>query len=155
MNHVLPTLLMLSLSMNACGQELSDADVPQAVKATFQKQFPGVAKVKWELEDRAKYEANFHQNGTGTSATFDASGSWLETETEVKETDLPAPVRATLAARYAGYTVSGFERVQTPEGLAYELEAEKGERTLEVQFAADGAVLKQVVEEETKDDEKD
>lgn len=159
MKYALPTLLMLSLSMNASAQKISETEVPQPVRAAFQKQFPSAQKVKWEMEDKTKYEAVFRQNGTESSATFDASGSWLETESAIKESDLPAAVRATLAAQYPGHKLEEFERLQTPEGTLYEVEAEKGEHSVIVKFAADGNVLKVAeVEEENgegDDEEKD
>ena len=150
MNYALPTLLMLSLSMNACGQKISDTAVPQPVRAAFQKQFPSAEKVKWEMEDKTKYEAVFNQSGTESSASYGANGNWLETETAVKEAALPAAVRATLASKYPGHKLSAFERLETPEGTMYEVEAEKGEHTVEVKLAADGKVLKVAEVEEEK-----
>ncbi|MBK8614663.1 MAG: PepSY-like domain-containing protein [Flavobacteriales bacterium] len=156
MNHLLATLLLLSISMSACAQKINETDVPQPVKTAFATKFPTATGVKWELEDATEYEAEFKENGKERSATFSATGQWMETETEMKPAELPAAVTQAIATSFAGSKVKETETVETPDrGTFYEVELEQGERTLEVQFAADGTVLKQAVEEETKDDDKD
>lgn len=42
---------------------------------------------KWDKEDDG-YEANFVKDGKTMSATFDASGDWKETETDIKVNEL-------------------------------------------------------------------
>ena len=58
--------------------------------------------------------------------------------------------------------VEGFDEVrvlevaevaESPQGTTYEVDLEKGEHSMEVVFAADGKVLKSVVEEEDEKDE--
>ncbi len=153
MNYALPTLLMLSLSMNASAQKVSDADVPQPVKAAFMKQFPKAEHAKWEMEDKKDYEVNFTQAGKKWSATYAADAKWLETEHAIKPEELPAPVRAAIAASYADHKLEAAELVESPQGTTYEVDLEKGEHSMEVVFSADGKVLKSLVEEEDEKDE--
>jgi hypothetical protein len=156
MNHPLATLLLLSISMSACAQKINETDVPQPVKTAFTTKFPKANGVKWELEDGKDYEAEFKESGKERSATFSPNGQWLETETEIKPAALPAAVTQAIATSFAGSKIEEAETVETPDrGTFYEVELEQGERTLEVQFAADGTVLKQAVEGEDKDEEKD
>lgn len=153
MNYALPTLLMLSLSMNGYAQKVSEADVPQPVKAAFMKQFPKAEHAKWEMEDKKDYEVNFTQGGTKWSAKYAADAKWLETEHAMKLDELPAAVRTAIATNYADYKVEGAEVAESPQGTVYEVDLEKGEHTMEVVFAADGKVLKSVVEEEDEENE--
>ncbi len=153
MNNPLATMLLLSISMSACAQKIKEIEVPQPVKTAFTTKFPQATAVKWELEDGKEYEAEFKENGKERSATFSLTGQWMETETEIKTAELPAAVTQAIATSFAGSKVEEAETVETPDrGTFYEVELEKGEQTLEVQFAADGTVLKQDVEEEDKDD---
>ena len=153
MNYALPTLLMLALSMNAFAQKVSEADVPQPVKAAFTKQFPKAEHAKWEMEDKKDYEVDFQQGGGKWSAKYAADAKWLETEHAIKPEELPAPVRAAIAASYADHKLEAAELVESPQGTTYEVDLEKGEQSLEVVFGADGKVLKSVVEEEDEEDE--
>lgn len=153
MNNPLATMLLLSISMSACAQKIKEIEVPQPVKTAFTTKFPQATAVKWELEDGKEYEAEFKENGKERSATFSLTGQWMETETEIKTAELPAAVTQAIATSFAGSKVEEAETVETPDrGTFYEVELEKGEQPLEVQFAADGTVLKQDVEEEDKDD---
>ena len=148
MNHALPTLLMLSLSMNACAQKVSEADVPQPVKAAFMKQFPKAEHAKWEMESKTEYEVNFKQEGTDRSATYATDGAWMETEHTIKADALPDAVRKAIAAGYADHKLGKVEVAETPKGTVYEVDMEKGEHSMEVVFSADGKVMETKVEED-------
>lgn len=159
MKYMVPTLIMLTLSMNASGQKVSDADVPPAVKAAFVKQFPKAGQARWEMEDGKDYEAEFKQDGTKWSAKYNAAAKWLETEHAIEAAALPEAVRKSIASGYDGHKMEESELVETPDGTVYEVALEKGKESLEVVFSADGKVLKSKVEdeddEEGDDDEKD
>jgi len=128
---------------------------PVATTAAFQKKFPTAKSVQWEQDADGTYEADFKVNGKKMSAAFSAAGIWLETETDIKIKALPEAVRAAIANAFSGYEIQEAERVETPEGVVYEVKMEKeadGQETeLEVLFAGDGKLLKQEVEED--DDE--
>lgn len=160
MNKLFMAAALLLPALLACnesrGQHLASEKVPTEVRNTFAAKFPTATGVKWELEDATAYEAEFKDNGKERSATFSLTGQWLETGTEMKPAELPAAVTKAIATSFAGSKVEEAETVETPDrGTFYEVELKQSERTLEVQFAADGTVLKQAVEEETKDEDKD
>ena len=79
-------------------------DAPAAVKTAFTKSFPGITVKKWDKED-GNYEANFTKDGKSMSATYDAKGDWMETETDIKVTELPAAVAEYVKANYKGATI--------------------------------------------------
>lgn len=82
-------LLGLIFSINkANAQKLKQADVPAEVKKTFAAHYPNVKEAKWEKEG-ANYEAGFNLNAVETSILINAKGSLIETETEIKPTELP------------------------------------------------------------------
>ena len=146
------------VSFTSCSQAQSirEADVPQAVMSQFQQKFPDAKSVEWSKESASELEAEFKMNGEEMSANFSNTGEWLETETEIKEKDLPEAVKNTLTSQYADYKVEESEQVSTPEqSKAYEVEIEKGETTLEVVLDPSGKVVKQEpAEEEGKDNDK-
>ena len=82
-------------------QKMEASKVPDGVKATFNKSFPGIKDAKWEIE-KGNYEANFKQGTEKMSALFDTNGKWLETETAIPVNTLPANVAAYIAANYKG-----------------------------------------------------
>ena len=155
MKTPLMILSVLALSATACGQKVSEADVPQPVKAAFMKQFPKADKGRWEMETKTEYEVNFKQGTEVMSATYGNAGQWMETEKDIKADALPDAVRKTLADRYAGHKVKDLSYVENPKGKFYEADIEKGEKSMEIVFNADGTVFKENVEEKGKESDED
>ena len=133
-------------------QKLKETEVPQAVKASFSKSFPNAKAVEWSKETESEFEAEFKSGSVEQSANFDATGKWLVTETEIKKSDLPAAVQATIKKEFAGFKIEEAEKVEKAEGVTYEVELEKGELTYGIEFSKDGKVLKK---EEKKEDDKE
>ncbi|MDP1622755.1 MAG: PepSY-like domain-containing protein [Bacteroidales bacterium] len=76
------------------------------------------------------------------SANFDVTGKWLETETEIKVTDLPKEVSASVAKNFAGFKISEIAKTETPDkGLVYEMDLKKDKDGDEVQFSAKGDIF--------------
>ncbi len=144
----------------AHAQKINDADVPTAVKSAFTKLFPSATGVKWSKEGAAEFEAEFKINAIKGSSNFDPAGKWLGTETEIKSTDLPPAVTATIASEFVGYTIGETEKAETPDkGMFYEVEMKKGASKVEAQITADGKLInkkeKEVKEKkESKDKDK-
>jgi len=135
----------LAISMFACAQT-----PPKAVTDNFSSKFSAASKVKWDQEEAYEWEAEFKMNGSEMSASFDNSGTWLETEKEIKEKELPAEVSNVLSEKYSGYEVGEMAEIQKPGFSGYEIGLEKGEEMLEIQVNPDGAIvnIKKVEEDE-------
>ena len=96
-------------------------NVPAPVKAAFQKSFPGITVTKWDKEDDG-YEANFAKDGKTMSATFDASGDWKETETDIKVSELPAAILTYVKENYKAEKIKEAAITETAKGKMYEAE---------------------------------
>jgi hypothetical protein len=146
-------MLSFGILSTSCAQGKKAA--PAAVQAAFKAKFPTVQKVKWDLEHEGEWEAEFKSGGKEMSANFKADGTWLETETELKEADLPQAVKDAAAAQFPGSKAEEVNLVETPaQPAGYEVELENGEITVEALFSADGTLLKQKTGKEDEDDEK-
>ncbi|MBC7861343.1 MAG: PepSY-like domain-containing protein, partial [Bacteroidia bacterium] len=78
------TTLALALTIGfASAQKMKEAEVPAAVKTKFTSLYPKAKVEKWEKEG-ANYEAEFTNNKIETSVIFDAAGSLIATEIEIK-----------------------------------------------------------------------
>lgn len=85
------------------------------MKAAFSKTFPKVNTVKWEKENNG-FEANFKENGKATSAVFDASGNWQETERAIPIARIPAAAKVYLNAHYAGKKIKEAAELKLADG---------------------------------------
>jgi hypothetical protein len=128
------------LGVSAMNQK--DEKIPAAAKTGFAAKFPTAQKVKWSIEKPGEFEAEFTLNKVETSALFDAKGTPLETETEIKESELPQAVKATLAKDFTGYKLDEIERVTDIKGtVTYEMEVAKGKEKQEVTFNMAGIIV--------------
>ena len=153
-------LLMLSVCMaiviSLAAMNQKEAQIPTAAKTGFAAKFPAAQKVKWSIEKPGEFEAEFKLNKVETSAVFDAKGNLIETETRIKESELPQAVKATIAKDFAGYIIDEIEKATNAKGAAtYEMEAIKGKDELEISIDASGKLLaKNPLKEDNEDKEK-
>ena len=155
MKKTLLALLTVAIVSNSVSaQKIAAEKVPVAVTTAFKTKFPTVLKTSWEMENKTEFEANFHINGVETSANFDNTGKWLETETELKIAALPNAIQSTIKKDYAGFKINEASKIENiKNGKCFEAEIEKGEETFDVLFTADGKVLsKTKLEEREKKD---
>ncbi|GAB4038567.1 PepSY-like domain-containing protein [Spirosoma gilvum] len=153
MQKIMLVGVAILLSGVSHAQTLKESAVPAAVKSSFTKMFPNAKSVKWSKESKTEFEAEF-KNGTLTqAANFDASGSWVVTETEIKKAELPAPVAKAIAKDFAGYKTGECEKVEKPnKPMYFELKVEKGETGYVLEISPDGKILKKEKDVEEKDE---
>jgi hypothetical protein len=138
-------ITVASLSQPARAQAVTANQVPAAVKNAFQLKFPAVKVVEWKIKSDKNYEAEFTLNRTDIAAKFDSAGKWLETESAVPRSTIPAAVRDTIAKRFSGYKIVETQTVQRwdEQRVVYELHLENAKEVVKAQFDADGAILNQ------------
>lgn len=96
---------------------------PAAVQMAFQQKFPNAGDVDWSREKSGEWEAEFETAGEHEiSASFSTEGKWLETETEIRFAELPAPVQAALK----GKKVKETARIERADGaILFEAEVKR------------------------------
>ena len=102
---------------------------PPAVLYAFKTKFPNATEVKWGMENKTEYEAEFTLDGKKISANFKTDGSGVETETGVAQKDLPAGVMDYINKNYAGAKVNETAKIEMPDKTVYEVEV-KGKSVL-------------------------
>lgn len=128
-------LLAISLTF---GQKLKENEVPVNVRVTFKKHYPAVKAEKWEKEG-ANYEVSFDLNKVDYSVLIDENGAILETEVEIKVSELPALAIEYMAKHYAGQKVKEAAKITAADGtVTYEAEI-KGEDLI---FNSEGTFIK-------------
>ncbi|HEX7585947.1 MAG TPA: PepSY-like domain-containing protein [Prolixibacteraceae bacterium] len=131
------TILVLSFlvfSLVASAQKTPPAIVLKAFGQKFQK----AEKVKWDMEEAKEWEAEFTLSGKATSASFDLAGKWLESETEIKSSELPAAVKISIEKQYAGAKMRETALIETPDFNGYEITLKVKGKNVEIQATKDG-----------------
>jgi hypothetical protein len=111
----------------------------KAVQNAFAKKFPGATKVTWGKEGPKELEAEFTFEGSKISANFALDGNWLETEREIKSSDLPPAVLAAIKAKYPGWTIIEADKTESSKhGTIYEADLKMGAKKKGVAYKEDG-----------------
>jgi hypothetical protein len=149
MKKTLLSVFASGIVLMACGQNPTP---PKEVQTAFTKKFSSAQELKWEQE-KNEWEAEFKLNGVEMSASFDNSGKWMETESEVKKEDVPAQVFKSIALKFNGFEIDEIEKVETNEFNGYEIELEKEETEVEILCTTEGVITIKKVEVEDDDDD--
>ena len=140
------------LCVTSYAQKITADKVPAEVTSAFKTKFPEAKDVKWEMEKTNEYEARFKTNGVEQSASFSADGKWMETESEIKVSDLPAEVKQSIEKQFPGFKMEEASKVDNAQhGTCYEAEIEKGKESYEVLLNSKGELLSKNAEKEEDD----
>ena len=137
-------LLLFAATVNYCSaQTLRMDQVPPAAAQAFKVKFPNGFQPGWAKEKEGVYEVGFFNGKKRQTALFDATGKWLETETEINYGAAPMKVQNAFAKEFASYMIQEVYEVQEPDKeVTYEIIAFKGTTNYEAVFSAKGELLR-------------
>lgn len=156
MKSIILSAAVIVLGVNTSfAQKMKEADVPKGVVSGFHSSFKDAKAKEWEKEGD-KYEAEFDWNKVETSACFSADGKLLETEHEIKISELPKAISDYVTKNYAGYKISEASKIEdaATKKISYEAEIQKGKEEMDLLFDADGKFLSKEAHHEEDHDEK-
>jgi hypothetical protein len=148
-------IAFVGINITMAQEKQGKTEIPAAVKSAFQVKYPKAEKVNWSVEKPGEFEAEFILSSVESSAVFDSKGQFIESETEIKESDLPQAVKAAIAKDFAGYKFGEVAKATDAKGVvSYEMVATKGKEKYEISFDATGKLLEKLAAKE-EDEEKD
>jgi hypothetical protein len=114
--------------------------VPSAVETAFKAKYAS-ATPTWSMKG-SDYQAKFKVNNEDMKANFDATGKWLQTETKIASTSLPAAVQTSIKTDFADYKTESAAKLQSATtGSGYCATVAKGTEKYDVVFGSDGKVV--------------
>jgi hypothetical protein len=133
-------LLFIMATGFVMAQKIQSKDVPEAVKAAFQKEFPVAKNPKWDKEEN-NFEASFDNNKSDQSVVFDAEGNILEIEVEIKLSELPKGVIDYMKSTYPGKKIKEVAKItDAQKTVTYEVEVSG----MDVIFSEQGKFIKEI-----------
>ena len=132
----------------------SDDDdfVPEtSVITAFNDKYPEAKKVSWEKKMDFKV-AEFIHNNHEKEAWFDVQGTWFMTETDIRFDELPLAIQEHFVlSQYSAWHVDDVDMIERYNTeTIYIIEVEKGEQEIDLVYAADGTLIKEVYEDTGK-----
>jgi hypothetical protein len=149
---LLTFVFFLFTSSPTTAQVLLQNRVPVAVMTAFREKFPHAGAAAWKIKSDGNYEAEFTLKRREIAAKFEAAGKWIETESAIPRSQLPAPIQASIAEKFKDYRIVETQTVQRWDDprLIYEVHLERGAEIVKAQLYADGAILNQSTKKKTK-----
>ena len=118
---------------------------PQAPNGSVEEyiamEYPNATILDFEREGGIT-EVDILDGGVVRELYFDASGTWLRTETELRTADLPQAVKQAIAeSEYASWQIDDVTNIVEGAGEYYLIELEKGEREINIRITPSGVIL--------------
>ncbi len=126
MKKSIVVIALLMVSLVSFAQKSKGQNVPQVIKTALSQKFPNAKEVKWDKEGK-NFEASFDLDDVDNSVLFSQDGKIVETEVEIKVSQLPKNALQYLNNNYKNQKVKEAARIVTEKGnVIYEAEI-KGE----------------------------
>ncbi|MBO9700985.1 MAG: PepSY-like domain-containing protein [Sporocytophaga sp.] len=135
---------MSIISLSATCQELSENDVPDAVRNSFYELYPNMFVYEWELEKKENvYEAEFMNKGKEMEAIFRPDGTYIGTEIDIEMDDIPSDVKKAFSqSEFAKWKIEDTEEFHKKEGeKLYIIEVEKRKRKVKLYYTKLGKLV--------------
>ena len=134
---------IFSFATVGCSQKITEKDIPGAVKNAFTAKFPTASDIKWEKENKKELEATFKMNNADVSANFNLYGTWVETETTILSSELPAAVTIAVNTKFPKAVYGRTEKIEKPGGkILYEVNITLSGKKKELELNPDGSIAK-------------
>jgi hypothetical protein len=122
MNKSIIVIALIMVSLVTFAQKTKEQNVPQVIKNTLLQKFPKATEIKWDKEGK-NFEASFDLNNVDNSVVFNQDGKIVETEIEIKVSQLPKNAIQYLNDHYKNQKVKEVAKIVTEKGsLIYEAE---------------------------------
>lgn len=149
MKKVFLTVLLVSVFVTnyAWAQDLNKSEVSSVIINSFQKTFPKVYDVEWEL-DGGYYKAEFETGlfGTDHDTWYDKTGKLIRHKEEISKSDLPKKVLAKINSSFNGYRVEDVKRITENNKVTYTLELKTFTQEWKAAFDNTGTLLSKVAD---------
>jgi uncharacterized membrane protein YkoI len=144
-------LLTIATGARAQEAEIPVDQVPKPIIDSAKAKYPGaqIRSAAKETEDgKTVYELSITHDNHKMDVTFMADGTMVLTETEVAESELPAPVLQAVKAKYAGAKIDLVESVKKGPQVKKEVDyyefhlTTADKKSVEVEVDSQGKILK-------------
>jgi len=135
------SILLIGLMFCACKQK----KVPREVQTKFLEIEPLAQNIEWNLK-KDLYRLHYTLNGHNYTSYYDKEGNWLETESEIDESDLPIAISNTLTEKLNDYSIIDIELVKTADTkILYEIDLKKGDKVYDILINETGKILRKKI----------
>jgi Protein of unknown function (DUF2874). len=111
--------------------------ITEAINTFITEKYPGAKILEYDNE-RWGIEVDILHDRKYKDVLFSSNGEWLRTEWDVRKSEVPSVVLSTIEQKYRDYKIDDIEFHETPAGVRYAFELEKGKTEINVYISVDG-----------------
>lgn len=117
--------------------------LPKKVFETFDKKYPEVEDVSWEVKTKGDYKIKFELEGKITVVEIDEDGTWEQTSTHISFDELPQAVQTTVNAHKKNSDITEIKIVINDDGETYyRVDLTDENKTIKLQINKKGKIIK-------------
>ena len=120
--------------------DISTANVPVAIQASFNGLFANARDIDWETSADI-YKVDFEINNVDYDAWYKQDGTLLAYKFDIARSSIPQVVKNAIALQFSGYTTEDAEKVIKPNSVGYWVELENRKIEENAYFAEDGTYI--------------
>lgn len=103
--------LAIGISLLFCLNAMSQS-VPKNIESAFKKQYPSAMDAEWTTYSTS-YEIVFSEKDVYKTATFDKTGVWIKTTSQVDAESIPQPVMNYVTNKFGDAAFDSAEFIET------------------------------------------
>lgn len=140
MKKIFLSLFSIIFTVALFATDLTDAQVPQAVKNAVTKKFSQAKNIDWEMKG-VYYQAEFKIDRREHEILLDDKGRIVKMYEDISFDELPAKAKQSIKAQYASHKVSDVERITKDSSVLFKVELEHGDHDVDLYFDKDGNIV--------------
>lgn len=117
--------------------------LPKRVFETFNKKYPKVEDVKWEVKSKGDYKIKFELGGKKTIVEIDDDGTWEKTSIHISLNELPQEVQTTVNEQKKNSKITEIKVVVDNDGdTYYKVDLTDDSKTIKLEINKKGKIIK-------------
>lgn len=134
-------LVLASIALLSCGQDILENKVPSVVLNVVHTKFTGASHIEWEKK-KNYFEAEFDVDSIEHTLQIDLNGNVIEHRREITAMELPSHIVTAIMTTNVGYRIDDAAIIEKNGQSLYEIELEsKGNKDKKVYFSSEGKVI--------------
>jgi hypothetical protein len=141
MKKILSIMMLLALAVvgTSCDDDDNNVVLNDNVRTYINTHYPDAVILESEY-NYGYLEVDIYHDSLNKELYFNSNDAWVKTTWDVAINALPPAVTAAITTAYPDYRIDDADYVDTPEGVYYSIEIEKGESDLYIKIAPDGTI---------------
>lgn len=127
MKTFFPIFIFALLAFAACNDDDdNNVAVSQTILSYIENKYPGASIRHAEYDNRGALEVEIVHDSQIKDVYFSSSDEWIYTEWDIAIANIPTAVTDAVVAAYPDYRIDDADYIESPSGVYYEIDIEKG-----------------------------